>query len=94
MISFELVEKVQAAPNNGSGIVYHRSDCGEKYTRYYGGGGRMSGSKCGEWIAINGCMLKVIRAEGNHNWYPEEAMKEAHKRGWFMVGTEPRKGRK
>lgn len=54
----------------------------------------MSGSKCGEWIAINGCMLKVIRAEGNHNWYPEEAMKEAHKRGWFMVGTEPRKGRK
>ena len=39
-----------AAPNNGHGLVYHHSDCGEDYVRVYGDGGRMAGSICGTWL--------------------------------------------
>ena len=58
--------QVQAAPNNGYGIVYHVSDCGRGNVRQYGAGGRWAGSACGSWVA----ML----------WYPGvwEAMSRGH----------------
>ena len=58
--------QVQAAPNNGHGIVYHPSDCGKGNVRQYGAGGRWAGSACGSWVA----ML----------WYPGvwEAMSRGH----------------
>ena len=58
--------QVQAAPNNGYGIVYHKSNCGKGNVRQYGAGGRWAGSACGSWVA----ML----------WYPGvwEAMSRGH----------------
>lgn len=44
--------QVQAAPNNGYGIVYHVSDCGRGNVRQYGAGGRWAGSACGSWVAM------------------------------------------
>ena len=41
--------QAHAAPNNGDGIVYHRSDCGAYNVRYYYAGGRSSGSSCNRW---------------------------------------------
>jgi hypothetical protein len=40
----------EAADNNGHGIVYHRSDCGNPNVRFYGDGGEWSGSTCGRWL--------------------------------------------
>lgn len=40
----------EAAGQNGHGIVYHRSDCGNPNVRFYGNGGEFSGSTCGRWL--------------------------------------------
>lgn len=40
---------IKGAPRNGGGIVYHRSDCGYGYVRFYGFGGDGPGSACGTW---------------------------------------------
>jgi hypothetical protein len=40
---------IKGAPQNGGGIVYHRSDCGYNNVRWYGAGGDGSGSACGTW---------------------------------------------
>lgn len=37
------------ADKNGDGIVYHCSDCGDDYVRWYGFGGDGPGSICGTW---------------------------------------------
>ena len=35
---------------NGDGIVYHGSDCGEDYVRWYGLGGDGEGQPCDRWL--------------------------------------------
>ena len=37
------------AEKNGDGIVYHRSDCGDNYVRWYGFGGDGHCSTCDTW---------------------------------------------
>ena len=65
------LQQVQAAPKNGDGLVYHRSDCSPGHVRVYGGGGDFRGSTCGQWLAPE--MIKVIwRGNGNHNWRYDE----------------------
>ena len=62
--------QVQAAPNNGHGIVYHPSDCGKGNVRQYGAGGRWAGSACGRWVAIVGWddIWDAMDRNRNHNW--------------------------
>ena len=43
------VSGIKGAPQNGGGIVYHRSDCGYSNVRWYGAGGDGPGSACGTW---------------------------------------------
>ena len=50
------------ADRNGDGIVYHRSDCGENYVRFYGFGGDGPCSTCETW----GLTDKAIRYIHNH----------------------------
>jgi len=62
------------ADKNGDGIVYHCSDCGEDYVRYYGFGGDGPGSACDR----HGLSLQAIKyihehPEINHRW--EDMMK-------------------
>jgi len=45
-----IANTASAAENNGHGLVYHRSDCGENNVRMYGNGGRWDGSACGAWL--------------------------------------------
>ncbi len=57
------------AEKNGDGIVYHCSDCGENYVRYYGFGGDGPGSACDR----HGLSLQAIKyihehPEINHRW--------------------------
>lgn len=40
-----------AAPNNGYGFVYHRSDCSPGEVNIYGNGGRWGGLGCGKWLS-------------------------------------------
>ena len=60
--------QVQAAPNNGHGIVYHPSDCGRGYVRSYGAGGRWSGSACGRWLSQVGFYRVWDAMDRNHNY--------------------------
>ncbi len=64
-----------AAPNNGHGIVYNKSDCGGDGTYYnvrmYGNGGRWSGSACGFW-GLNKEMRKQVWSNGDHNWSQDD----------------------
>ena len=57
--------QAHAAPNNGGGIVFHKSDCGAYNVRFYGGGGQFSGSACGYWIAE---LERTIIWAQDHNW--------------------------
>ena len=50
------------ADRNGDGIVYHRSDCGENYVRWYGFGGDGPCSACDTWGLTN----KAIRYIHDH----------------------------
>ena len=50
------------ADKNGDGIVYHRSDCGDNYVRFYGFGGDGPGSTCETW----GLTDKAIRYIHDH----------------------------
>jgi len=50
------------ADRNGDGIVYHRSDCGENYVRFYGFGGDGPCSTCETW----GLTDKAIRYIHDH----------------------------
>ena len=50
------------ADKNGDGIVYHRSDCGENYVRFYGFGGDGPCSTCETW----GLTDKAIRYIHDH----------------------------
>ena len=50
------------ADRNGDGIVYHRSDCGENYVRWYGFGGDGPCSSCDTWGLTN----KAIRYIHDH----------------------------
>jgi hypothetical protein len=38
------------AKQNGGGIVYHRSDCGSGYVRWYSAGGNSPCSACEKWL--------------------------------------------
>lgn len=40
------------AQRNGDGVVYHRSDCGEDYVRWYGLGGDGKGQPCDRWLTF------------------------------------------
>jgi hypothetical protein len=64
-----------AAPNNGHGIVYNKSDCGGDGSYYnvrmYGNGGRWSGSACGSWGLDRDRRIKVW-SNGDHNWSQDE----------------------
>jgi hypothetical protein len=40
---------IKGAPQNGGGIVYHRSNCGYGYVRWYGAGGEGPAQACGTW---------------------------------------------
>ena len=50
------------AGRNGDGIVYHRSDCGENYVRWYSSGGDSPCSACDTW----GLTDKAIRYIHDH----------------------------
>ena len=50
------------ADKNGDGIVYHRSDCGENYVRWYSSGGDSPCSACDTW----GLTDKAIRYIHDH----------------------------
>ena len=50
------------ADRNGDGIVYHRSDCGDNYVRFYGFGGDGPCSTCETW----GLTDKAIRYIHDH----------------------------
>jgi hypothetical protein len=54
------------APRNGDGIVFHHSDCGFPYVRYYSDGGDSRGSSCGNWVRYEA--EQVIWYNGDHNW--------------------------
>ena len=62
------------AAKNGDGIVYHCSDCGENYVRYYGFGGDGPGSRC-DTHGLSPQAIKYIHEhpEINHRW--EDMMK-------------------
>ncbi len=57
------------ADRNGDGIVYHRSDCGENYVRYYGFGGDGPCSAC-DTHALSPAAIKFIHQhpDVNHRW--------------------------
>ena len=57
------------AAKNGDGIVYHCSDCGENYVRYYGFGGDGPCSACGTH-ALSPAAIKFIHQhpDVNHRW--------------------------
>lgn len=55
-----------AAPRNGDGLVFHHSDCGFPYVRYYTNGGESRGSHCGNWVRYEA--EQVIWYNGDHNW--------------------------
>ena len=40
----------KGAPQNGTGIVYHRSDCSHHSVRWYGAGGEGRGQPCGQHL--------------------------------------------
>ena len=50
------------ADKNGDGVVYHRSDCGDNYVRWYGFGGDGPCSACDTWGLTN----KAIRYIHDH----------------------------
>jgi hypothetical protein len=50
------------ASRNGDGIVYHRSDCGDNYVRWYSSGGDSPCSACDTW----GLTDKAIRYIHDH----------------------------
>jgi hypothetical protein len=50
------------ADRNGDGIVYHRSDCGDNYVRWYSSGGDSPCSACDTW----GLTDKAIRYIHDH----------------------------
>ena len=50
------------ADKNGDGIVYHCSDCGDGYVRFYGFGGDGPGSTCETW----GLSARAIRYIHDH----------------------------
>ena len=50
------------ADRNGDGVVYHRSDCGDNYVRWYGFGGDGPCSSCDTWGLTN----KAIRYIHDH----------------------------
>ena len=58
-----------ASPRNGDGLVYHRSDCGDKNVRMYGDGGNsiVGGSMCGEWLATKFLVQLVHSTDYNFN---------------------------
>ena len=58
-----------AAPRNGDGLVYHRSDCGDKNVRMYGEGGDsiVGGSMCGEWLFSKFLVQLVHSTDYNFN---------------------------
>ena len=76
VVSFGLIQNpALAAPNNGYGIVYNKSDCGGDGSYYnvrmYGNGGRWSGSACGFW-GLDKKRRKQVWSNGDHNWSQDE----------------------
>ncbi len=57
------------ADRNGNGIVYHRSDCGDNYVRWYGFGGDGHCSTCDTW-GLDSRAIAYIHAhpEINHRF--------------------------
>ena len=57
------------ADKNGDGIVYHRSDCGDNYVRWYGFGGDGHCSTCDTW-GLSSKAIAYIHAhpEMNHRF--------------------------
>ena len=57
------------ADKNGDGIVYHRSDCGDNYVRWYGFGGDGHCSTCDTW-GLDSRAIAYIHAhpEINHRF--------------------------
>ena len=57
------------ADRNGDGIVYHRSDCGDNYVRWYGFGGDGHCSTCDTW-GLDSRAIAYIHAhpEINHRF--------------------------
>ena len=64
-----------AAPPNGSGAVYNKSDCGGEGSYYnvrmYLNGGRWGGSACGFWGLDRDRRIKVW-SNGDHNWSQDD----------------------
>ena len=81
--------QVQAAPNNGHGIVYHPSDCGKGNVRQYGAGGRWAGSACASWVAPLWYPGVWDAMNRNHNYTYDELCTLAQTvKGWNVCLTE------
>jgi hypothetical protein len=82
--------QAHAAPNNGGGIVFHRSDCSAYNVRFYGGGGRYSGSTCGYWISE---LERTIIWAQDWNWsYCDLARVRGTLQSWSDKGITPTSG--
>ena len=55
------------ADKNGDGIVYHCSDCGDNYVRWYGFGGDGKGQPCDRWLV--GCPDWVYKMVHCFDWH-------------------------
>lgn len=58
-----------AAPRNGDGYVYNKSDCGFPNVRTYafGGDGPGSACGCGRW-SLSDAQCAKVWSDGGHNW--------------------------
>ncbi len=58
-----------AAPRNGDGFVYNKSDCGRPNVRTYafGGDGPGSACGCGRW-SLSDAQCEKVWSDGGHNW--------------------------
>jgi hypothetical protein len=70
---------IKGAPQNGGGIVYHRSNCGYNNVRWYGAGGEGPGQACGTW-SLPAYQRDIIHS---FDWnFRTEDLSAIH-RGWF-----------
>ena len=74
------------ADRNGDGIVYHRSDCGENYVRWYGFGGDGPCSTCESW-GLSDEAIKFIHQHPNVNTRWEDVFGDISAEGWKKLRT-------
>jgi hypothetical protein len=74
----------KGAPKNGGGIVYHSSDCGSDYVRWYGFGGDGKGQPCDTW-GLEPFKIDVIHS-ADWNFTAEDLNRLAFIRaGWAVL---------